>query len=526
MDNAFYDILFYYYQEFRNKLLATGYAPKAYTSHNDVIKIIELGISHFVSAFEEWCTHRIQNINDIKMLIHCYSSYEKDINNKRLIPDNETIIGLNTIRFILAISPKLTLSKYSQSLFNDNKVYLPELFSMTHILLELTQLRCVESLSKESAIAIDLTKSWIGFSYIDAILESLLKSSKIRGPQILKPQLVDYDIPVKFQDVLSKTFGKEPVSLISELVTPYIIFNLDDMSEEDFIKLNNEELTPEDFSKYEQYICSDYEDICTYDISSFVNKHKNSDFVSEFILNISDADLYEVVTRPHAYNHRTRFKPIIELHSDNEIIFTTSKWLVFESYSELCLNRIPFHGMPEAWKKYKGIESFANQVHLDIGTKFERLVAKNISQRYKFATNIKHIGNISVVDAPIYINGILSKRTVGEIDFIIVNSERKIVYVADAKHIKSKYYSSSFYSDKSKFDGYYVKLQDKCNWVKNNMEIVDCLFDIDICSFSVEGCFITDSYVFYALFVDYPIIPLCAINDFLSTNDKFCYLSN
>lgn len=526
MDDAFYNILFYYYQEFRNKLLTVGYAPKAYTNCNDVMKIIEFGISHFISAFEEWCLHNIQNINDIILLIHCYSSYEKDINNKRLVPNDEIIIGLNTIRFILAISPKLSLNKYSRMLFNDNNVCLPELFALTHILLELTQFRSVESLSKENAIRIDLTKSWVGFYYIDANLETLLKLSKINGAQILRPQLVEYDIPVKFHDILSKTFGKEPVSLFSEFVTTPIIFNLDGMNEEDFIKLNNEELTPEDFSKYEQYICSDYRDTCTYDISTFVNKHKNSNFISEFILNISNTNLYEVVTRPHAYNHRTRFKPIIQLQSDNETVFLTSKWLVFESYSELCLNRIPFHGIPEAWKKYKEIDSFANQVHLDIGTKFEMLVAKNISHRYEFATNIRHIGNISVIDAPIFVNGILSNRTVGEIDFIIVNSERKIVYVADAKHIKSKYYISSFYNDKSKFDSYYVKLQDKCNWVKNNMEIVDCLFDIDICSFSVEGCFITDSYVFYALFVDYPIIPLCAINDFLSTNDKFCYLSN
>ncbi|MBD5358697.1 MAG: hypothetical protein HDR88_17195 [Bacteroides sp.] len=133
--------------------------------------------------------------------------------------------------------------------------------------------------------------------------------------------------------------------------------------------------------------------------------------------------------------------------------------------------------------------------------------------------------NTSIEDFPVYENGELTNRTVGQIDFIVINKDSKIIYIADAKHLKSKYITASFYNDKSKFDEYHIKLKDKVLWAENNKSLVSELFDMDLISFKVQGLFITDAYIFYALFVNYPIIPLIAINQYFYSNDRFCYLN-
>lgn len=112
----------------------------------------------------------------------------------------------------------------------------------------------------------------------------------------------------------------------------------------------------------------------------------------------------------------------------------------------------------------------------------------------------------------------------GEIDFIIINNDKRIIYIADAKHLKSKYITASFYNDKSKFDTYYIKLQDKLEWAKNNTCLISELFGFDVSSYEIQEIFITDAFIFYALFVSYPIIPLIAINEFLLTNNRLCYI--
>lgn len=434
-------------------------------------------------------------MTDIFNCIYAYSKYENDINNGYLIPDEDTIIGLHTLRYVLAISPSLSLSKQGDAIIKNNLIYSPNLFVLTKLLILLTQFRCIASLCNSPAISIDLSKSWVDIRYLDCSLEKKIHLSKTKGIQLLCPKLIDYSIPRHFSKLLLKVFG-EPASLFNDFIS----------EPQGHLSYNNQ--------------------VRPINLTKFINRNIKSVFIKELILTSESVNLLNVISKPHIIDHRTRFKPILKLNVDQEFLYVTSQWLVFETFSELSLNRLPFQGLPESWRKYSEIKDYANKIHLEVGQKFEQFIANQIDPSFEFYSNIKQVNNTSVETAPVIIDSKDTGRTVGEIDFLIINPNKHILYVADAKHLKSKYLISSFYGDKSKFDNYVIKLLDKYNWVKGNIHLVNELFTEDITTYSVQMCFITQAYVFYALFVEYPIIPASCINQYISTNNKFCYLHN
>ena len=187
---------------------------------------------------------------------------------------------------------------------------------------------------------------------------------------------------------------------------------------------------------------------------------------------------------------------------------------------------MPFHGLPNSWLKNKKIREFADSINNEVGVKFEKEVAKRIASKFPFKYDVKSIGDTSIEDFPILENGVPTGRKVGQIDFIIINRDKKIIFIADAKYLKSKYITASFFNDKSKFDEYYKKLQDKLSWAKNNKSLISELFGFNVNNYVVKELFITDAYIFYSLFVPYPIIPVIAINDYISTSNRYCYIGH
>ena len=200
--------------------------------------------------------------------------------------------------------------------------------------------------------------------------------------------------------------------------------------------------------------------------------------------------------------------------------------MLFEAFAEIIKNRLPFHGLPNSWLKNKKIREFADSINNEVGVKFEKEVAKRIASKFPFKYDVKSIGDTSIEDFPILENGVPTGRKVGQIDFIIINRDKKIIFIADAKYLKSKYITASFFNDKSKFDEYYKKLQDKLSWVKNNKSLISELFGFNVNNYVVKELFITDAYIFYSLFVPYPIIPVIAINDYISTSNRYCYIGH
>lgn len=109
MNDDFYKYQLYYLQDLKTKLQENKITENEYTDKAAVSYILEFGLKYFVQRFESWCQTYIVNVTDIFNCIYAYSKYENDINNGYLIPDEDTIIGLHTLRYVLAISPSLSL---------------------------------------------------------------------------------------------------------------------------------------------------------------------------------------------------------------------------------------------------------------------------------------------------------------------------------------------------------------------------------------------------------------------------------
>lgn len=494
MNEDFIKVQAPYWLRLREHLLSEGFTASVHTEREDVMDILEISLRFLSNLFEDWCVQNIRSSKDIGKIIWKYSFYERDSNSGIQSLKEEDVIALYTFRYILSIAPKLCLSSQSEPYFKDNNICLPELFSIAYIIGLLNQFRCVEGLSNKSVVSINLAAQFIGVDYIDDGFNNLLHLSKIKGNKIIAPAFIDYDTAVKFDDILREVFGDAASLLLDAMLIDNVaMFPSDD------------NVTPKDFTPY-LIIFGD------------------SVFAQELILNEKCVDFYKVITKPHSTNYRTRFKPLIQLHVDGKTVLVSSKWLLFEAYSELTQNRLPFEGLPKSWLKFDKIKAFANKTHDNVGKQFELFVKNQISDNFKFKYDIKSIGKNSVEKYPVIENDIDTGRTVGQIDIIILNEELHIIYIADAKHLKSKYITTSFYNDKSKFDEYYIKLLDKAVWAKNHRDLISELFKTDVSNFEVQECFITDAYIFYALFVDYPIVPVKFINDYLSTNDRLCYL--
>ncbi len=119
-----------------------------------------------------------------------------------------------------------------------------------------------------------------------------------------------------------------------------------------------------------------------------------------------------------------------------------------------------------------------------------------------------------------------TKRKVGEIDFIVINPTRKIIFIIDAKCTKTKYYFQAFSNDKSTFEDYSIKLNDKVEWIKSHKKEVSKFFKIpNLEEYTVEGVFVTNSLIYYNFFSEYPIIPLDKILQYFTSSNRMCVLT-
>lgn len=482
----------HYYTLLKNVAISKGFSLQLYTDSDSVMRIIEICIADLTNKFELWCEQNFKSPKDIGQILWLYSLYERDANHNLIKLSEPEILALYTCRYILAIAPKLNLSNNSEAYFKTRDVYLPELFSLSNCLATLSQFRAVEGLSNTPAVQIDLTKSFLHFEYISPELDSQMQKSKSKGEKILSPQFIDYSNIQACKALFIDVFGDAAESIFDLIDQP--------MSYQD-------DILPKDFTPYLQL-------------------YGKSIFAQELILDYSSVNLFNVITKPHLTDHRTRFKPLIQLTIDGKPFLASTKWIIFEAFAEIIKNRLPFHGLPDSWLKNKKVRKFADSINNEVGVKFEKEIAKRIASEFPYKYDVKSIGDTSIEDFPVLENGCPTGRNVGQIDFIIINKDKGIIYIADAKYLKSKYITASFFNDKSKFDEYFKKLQDKLFWAKNNKSLISELFGFNVISFDVKELFITDAYIFYSLFVEYPIIPIIAINDYISSTDRYCYLEH
>lgn len=194
------------------------------------------------------------------------------------------------------------------------------------------------------------------------------------------------------------------------------------------------------------------------DITSLFFKYPNNPFLNGLTLRREETNLSRTLKNPN-YPHRIRFRPIIELHIDNNICYVTTSQLVFEALDEQISNLIPFNILPEEWKSNELIKNFGknwkNQHDKWLDDEVENILNKS---GYYLLRNITGIDGINIVKTP----AVIPNKNVGEIDFIIIDETKRTVYVVDTKCIKVKKQHACISEDKSKFTGGKNHMMNNC----------------------------------------------------------------
>ncbi len=200
-----------------------------------------------------------------------------------------------------------------------------------------------------------------------------------------------------------------------------------------------------------------------------------------------------------------------------------------EAIEEICGNLLPFQVIPNEWASNQIIINFAKKLFQEHDKWLERLCCSVIeAKKLPYKRNVKALNNVSLEKAVAHIGTkCYPNRNVGEIDFIVIDKSTQIIYVIDAKHIKTRYHLQSFVADYTKFigeKGYDEKLSFKVDWIQNHLYDVSRAFGCDCSDYSVQGIFVTETFVYYSISSQFPIIPIAWFNAYIETNDKLCFL--
>lgn len=453
------------------QLKDNGYMSDKYVDKSQVIEICDLSIKCLINTFEAVVTNFITSFEDIKQFIHLYSFYQNPQQQKPKI-------FRQTCRYILSLIPKLNLtSKPSPKTDEYNIKELCKLIAITNLLQCFSQAKAIAQVEDSDVLSIKIGQ-FVMIEYFDekiiALNESLSKSAQL----------------------IHKYYASE-----------------DDFSALMAI-LEKNSLTLTTIFDYVGQFVNDRADI--FEVTREINNCNDDPIILGLTFSSENVNLLESIRNPYESFYRTRFRPILQCHIDGETRYFTTAWLFCEALDEISNNLIPYGEYPIEWRHVHEIKLFSKLSKEKLGKNFEDEVFKIISPSYIVKRNISGFHNISLKKqlAP------NSNRKIGEIDFILIDQCNKIVYIIDAKCTKTKFYFQCFAKDKSTFDKYSVKLQDKVQWVANHKDEVGKYFKTNLQEYSVLGFFVTNSLIYYHFFADFPIIPIDKVLDFIKSRDR------
>lgn len=458
------------------QLKEEGFRNVKYEERNDILTICSIAENCLINTFEAVVVQLLTSFEDVKEFIHIYSYFSNPTNKKH-------ISFRHTCRYILAIIPNLKLTSEPSLKPEDNKMFeLCKLIAITNLLQSFIQAKAIQLIESEPCLSISINS----FVNIDYTKDSL---------RTLNSTIANSYRPIH------KNFSSE-----------------DDFSNLMSVLDRNSAALKTIFDYATQFVTKQAD---IFEVTREVNVDNNDPIISGLTFTIENVNLSEAIHSPYNTFHRTRFRPIIQLNIDGALHYYTTGWLLTEALDEICTNLIPYGDLPSGWEKVHELKLLSKELTKKLGTSFEDEVFKVISPLYNVKRNISGFHNISLKKA-IVPN---SKRKVGEIDFILIDSTKQIVYIIDAKCTKTKFYFQSFNNDKSTFQGYSIKLNDKVEWVATHIKDVGKFFRLsDLDQYSVEGLFVTNSLIYYSFFSDFPIIPLDKLIQFIKTSDRLCVL--
>lgn len=452
------------------KLREDNYLDTEYTNISDVRSICSI-VEHFlVSSFTQVVKNFIISFEDVKEFIHLYSATP----NPKL---KKMLSFRQTCRYILYLLPSLNLySAPSPKSDIDKMDELCRLIALNNLIQQVNQAYGIQSLVDYPCLKITLG-GYILIDYTDSFIVGL-------------------------NNELSSSYNLIHKNFLREDVLPNLISILDKKSPS----------LKRIFDYHADFFTSPA------DIYEVTNEalNENDSIVKGLLFDTDNVNLLMAINKPYDSQYRTRFRPLICLNIDgHKRVFTTS-WLLHEAMDEICNNLLPYAKLPEEWRNVVELKDLSKKAQESNGVEFEREVESIVKNHYLVKSDISGFNNISLKKAKVP----NTNRRVGQIDLIVIDEDRKIIYVIDAKCTKTKFFFQTFQSDKEYFEEYRIKLNDKIDWVRDHKDIVAKYFKLtSLEDYTVEGFFVSNSLIYFGFFSTIPIIPLDKLIQFLKEKD-------
>lgn len=453
-----------------------GFTAPQYNAPAEIISICDIAINCLLNTFEQVVTELLTSFEDVKEFIHIYSSFSNPTKKK-------PIIFRHTCRYILSILPKLRLTSGKSSKSEEHNILeLCKLIALTKLLHTFIQAKSLQVIEEATCLRIE----------IDSIIDIEYTKQNIIA---LNSKLEKSPRPI--HKIFASEEGFKSLMTTLEDNSPTLKILLD----------------------YTSQLINKRADI--FEVTREIVNCNNDPIIYGLTFTIDNVNFYETIHSPYNILHRPRFRPILQLNIDSKIHYFTTAWMIVEALDELSTNLIPYGELPKGWEKIHDLKQLCKNETRHAGRLFEDEVFKVINPKYHVKRNISGFHTVSLKKQVVP----NTKRKVGEIDFILMDDIRKIIFVIDAKCTKTKFYFQSFTNDKSTFEEYSIKLNDKIEWISTHKNEVGKFFKVpNINDYTVEGLFVTNSLLYYNFFSKFPIIPLDKLIRYIETTDRMCVI--
>lgn len=237
--------------------------------------------------------------------------------------------------------------------------------------------------------------------------------------------------------------------------------------------------------------------------------------------------LNDTILKPYSTD-RFLFRPYLVYNVENDLRLLTSENKFAESMYVLSTNAIQWNTLNKEWLTNKSMKKYitrkGNEHDKLLEVKIEELLLIN---NIKYARNLKSFKTLSASNINI------DNQICGEIDFIIIDSIRKEIIIADSKYNKARFESVGYRQDFTNFNKKYeTQLSKKIEYISQNKEVVQIHFNKifsnfneSILEYNVIGMFIINTPTFYMFCSPYLTIDKHNFEKYILGNEVYPEIS-
>ena len=484
-----------------------------YSEKDIVIDICNRCLTLLTEEFRKE-TFKYTNYSDLLFFLWLYSIDK--------LKGQDRHITLQMCRYIFTLIPSMELDSVSKCRFDSaDTIDFSDLYFITKLIdIFCQQLTLARYLPNHTW---QLERGDYGFAitYKDSAYADINDRLKLALQQApIRKQCASHAHITDFRNMLINSYGgvaDDFLSLVTTIRTPCL--NLNEIPFENLMKFLDGTFQEEKHKSDPLFFTDLYK------------RFPKSDFLEGLTLTNNYASLETAINKPYNINCRTRFRPIICFNIDGKLQYISTPKMCIEAIDEIIFNMLPFQELPKEWENNPTLKTYAKKLFNEHDKWLEDPIEAILTKKgLQFNRNIKAINNISLEKAPAIINNIeYQRKKVGEIDFLALDKYKKVIYVIDAKLMKTRFHFQSFSIVKDHFTGekgYELKLWFKVDWVSRHLSDISEFFGIDCSGYNVKGLFVTETFVYHSLYSSLPIIPLEHLEKYLETDNNLCFLCN